>query len=102
MGVQINDNSILVANHQQVTGDLPDGDVVILSLRDGVYYGLNEVGARIWGLIQHPIRFSKIVEILVNEYQIDADQCYQDVSDLLDELLSRGLIQVKQEVVSEP
>ncbi len=100
--IQINENSIVVANRQQVTGELPDGDVVILSMQDGMYYGLNEVGARIWGLIQQPVRISKLVEILLSEYEVDPDQCYQELLELLTELLSRGLIQAEQEVVGEP
>jgi hypothetical protein len=97
--LNINENTIVVANNQQVTGDLPDGDVVILSLKDGVYYGLNEVGARIWKLIQQPVRVSQVNQVLLGEYDVDAEKCYQDVVRLLNELFLHGLLRFEQEAV---
>ena len=95
----IDQNTIVTADHQQVTGNLPDGDVVILSLKDGVYYGLNQVGASIWKLIQQPVSVRQVNQVLLGEYDVDADQCYQDVVSLLKELASRGLIHINPEVV---
>ncbi len=99
MSSAIHEDTIVLAGSQQVTGDLPDGDVVILNLKDGVYYGLNEVGGRIWQLIQEPVTVYEIQEILLQEFDVDADQCYQDVVTLLRELASRGLIHLDQAVV---
>ena len=87
-------NTIVVADTQQVTGDLPDGDVVVLSLKEGVYYGLNEVGGRIWHLIQQPISVGEIQNILLQEFDVDADQCFEEIVVLLGELASKKLIQI--------
>jgi hypothetical protein len=46
-------HSIVVATKDQVSSDL-GGEVAILDLKAGVYYGLDTVGARIWNLIQEP------------------------------------------------
>ena len=34
--------------------DVQGDEVVLLNLRDGVYYGLDGVGARVWTLVQEP------------------------------------------------
>jgi hypothetical protein len=97
--LNINENTIVVANNQQVTGDLPDGDVVILSLKNGVYYGLNEVGARIWKLIQQPVSVRQVNQVLLAEYDVDPEQCQRDVAVLLQELAGKGLIQISRESI---
>ncbi len=96
MKLEINKNTIVSANTLQVTGDLPDGDVVILSLENGVYYGLNEVGARIWKLIQQPVSVRQVNDALLDEYEVDAEQCYQEVVRLLHELFSHELLRVRK------
>ena len=92
----IETNTVIVASQQQVTGDLPDGDIVILSLNGGVYYGLNSVGGYIWKSIQSPVTVQDIYNLLLNEYDVDAQECYAELIELLEELAKNGLIQVKE------
>ena len=44
-------DAIVKAAKEQVSCDLA-GEAVILNLKSGQYFGLNEVGTRIWNLIQ--------------------------------------------------
>jgi hypothetical protein len=41
----------IVRSPDQVSGDL-DGKVVLLSIENGEYYNMNEVGSRIWALLE--------------------------------------------------
>jgi hypothetical protein len=83
------------ADRQQVFSSLPDGDVVILSLKNGVYYGLNSVAARVWEIIQEPTTVTQIVDALVSEYDVDPIQCRAQVDVLLKDLEDNGLIRVE-------
>jgi Coenzyme PQQ synthesis protein D (PqqD) len=91
-------SSAVVATSDQVSSDLV-GEAVILSLSSGVYYGLNEVGASIWNLIQRPKTIKEIHEALLQEYDVEASQCEQDILTLLIELSAVGLIEVKDEAI---
>ncbi|MGA2383793.1 MAG: PqqD family peptide modification chaperone [Gemmatimonadales bacterium] len=71
-------------------------ELVILSLKDGVYYGLEDVGARIWGLLQRPITVSAIRDALVAEYDVEPERCGRDLAALLQDLAARGLIEVRE------
>jgi hypothetical protein len=97
MTEQINEHSIVVAVPAQVSADLPDGEVVILNMADGVYYGMNPVGGRIWSLISQPRRVGEIRDTLLNEYDIEPERCMQEVLALLKELLDQGLVQIQDE-----
>jgi Coenzyme PQQ synthesis protein D (PqqD) len=91
-------SSAVVATSDQVSSDLV-GEAVILSLSSGIYYGLNEVGASIWNLIQQPKTIKEIHEALLQEYDVEASQCEQDILTLLIELSAVGLIEVKDEAI---
>ncbi len=81
------------ASSEQVSCDLA-GEAAILDLQNGVYYGLDPVGARIWELIQTPREVREIVSQLLDEYDVEPGQCENDVLALLDQLSQRGLIEV--------
>jgi hypothetical protein len=71
---------------------------VILNLRDGVYYGLDNVGARIWGLIQQPITVNAVRDVVVSEYDVSPDKAWEDLLQLLHALTSRGLVEFRESV----
>lgn len=81
----------LVATKRQVACTV-SGEVVILHLDDGVYYGLNPVGTRIWQLLEQPQRLEQIVDVIVAEFEVERDRCAADVRELLEELSARGLV----------
>jgi Coenzyme PQQ synthesis protein D (PqqD) len=91
-------SSRVVATSDQVSSDLA-GEVVILGLSSGVYYGLNEVGASIWNLIQQSRTIQEIQDALLQEYDVEASQLKQDIFSLLSELSAVGLIEVKDEAI---
>ncbi|MBW4446582.1 MAG: PqqD family peptide modification chaperone [Spirirestis rafaelensis WJT71-NPBG6] len=91
---EILESSIIVANEEQISSDL-GGEAVILNLKTGVYHGLNEVGARIWNFIQQPKAVSDIEQTLLQEYEVEAQQCDRDLKALLQDLQAAGLIDVK-------
>lgn len=89
----ITTNSIVVATKDQVSSDLA-GEAVLLSLRTAQYYGLDQVGQRIWELVQQPTRVADVRDAIVREYEVDAGRCEQDVLNLLRQLATEGLIEI--------
>ena len=70
------------------------GEVVILDIEKGTYFGLTEVGAHIWGLIQEPCRIADLVDGVVAEYEVTRETAEADVKELIADLASRGLVDV--------
>jgi hypothetical protein len=87
------DESRIVATKEQIFCDLA-GEAAILSLKNGVYYGLNPVGARAWNLVQVPRTFAELRETLLGEYEVDASSLEFDLRELLSQLDEQGLIEV--------
>jgi hypothetical protein len=92
----VSGDSTVVAAKDQVSSDL-GGEVAILDLKAGVYYGLDAVGARIWSLIQEPRTVNEIRNILLEEYEVEPERCERDLLVLLQRLADEGLIEVKDE-----
>lgn len=69
-----------------------EGEAVILDLSSGIYFGLNEVGTRVWRLVDEGRHPSEIVEMVAAEYAADRETIARDIDRLLDDLSSRRLI----------
>ncbi len=96
-------SSILVASGDQVSADLsPDTseDIVILNLKDGVYYELKDVAARVWDLIQQPCSIQAILDTLLEEYEVEARRGEADLIALAEDLSKRGLINIDMDFKS--
>ncbi len=89
-------HSRVMATDRQVACEV-GGEAVILHLDDGVYYGLNEVGARIWQLVQTPRTVTELVDAVVAEYDVDRAECLADVEALVGDLAEHQLVFVTDE-----
>lgn len=85
----------------QVSSEL-DGEEVILNLKDGTYYGLNEVGARIWALLQEATTLLQVRDQIVEEFDVEAEQCEQDLVTLVQELEDAGLVTIQSNPSETP
>ena len=90
----VSGSSTVVAAKDQVSSDL-GGEVAILDLKAGVYYGLDAVGARIWSLIEEPRTVNEIRGILLEEYDVEPERCERDLLALLRRLADEGLVEVR-------
>jgi hypothetical protein len=69
-------------------------EIVILNLRDGVYYSVENTGTRVWQLLQEPTTVQAVCDAIATEYEVPAAVCEEDVRALISTLAARGLVQV--------
>ena len=89
----LTDESRIAVSKDQVSCDLA-GEAAILNLKNGVYYGLNPVGARIWALLQEPKTFAQIRDALLDDYDVERLSLESDIRDLLNQLAAQGLVDI--------
>ena len=73
-----------------------DHEKVMLSIENGKYYNLGEVGGEIWELIAKPIEVSQVIAALLEQYQVDYSECMEQVIAFLNHLLRENLIHVEE------
>lgn len=94
MSPNITATCVVVAAQDQVSCRL-EGEIAILSLSNGVYYGLDQIGAQVWDLLQEPKSVREICDVIVQEYEVEPDCCRKDLLELLGRLQVEGLIEVR-------
>ena len=93
-------DSTIVRNLDQLSTDLGD-ETVILGLASGEYYSLEDVGARIWEIIQMPKTVKEIRDAIVNDYNVDPERCERDLLAVLQEMAEEGLVEIKNETTRQ-
>jgi Coenzyme PQQ synthesis protein D (PqqD) len=91
--------ALLVASEDQISSEVA-GESVILDLKSGTYFGLDEVGKRVWELIQTPRYFADLLKTLCSEYAVSPEVCERDLIVLLQALYTAKLIQVTHEEIA--
>ena len=82
---------------QEVLSQEVNGETVLLDLDGESYFGLNEVGTRIWQLIQSGQTVAETLSALSDEYDVSRAQLETDVSELLDKLTDAGLVSLQSD-----
>ena len=82
-----------------VTADLEivelDGELVVLNVDNGHYYGLNQTGALILQMAKEKATLDDVVDSLTEQYDVDADQLAQDVTAFVKEMEGHGMLRVE-------
>ena len=89
----INLNTIINKNLEIDDTDL-DGEKVMMNLDKGEYFMMNEVGSRIWEIINEPMNVKSIVDALRSEYEVDEETCKDTVVEFLGRLNNAELISI--------
>src|SRR4029453_8808363 len=91
--------SIVKRRPDQVSCDL-SGQAVILNLNSGMYYGIDEIGAAIWAVLDVPRTLHYLRETILRTYEVDGETCNRDVIAFLADMQSAGLIEVNNEAAA--
>jgi hemerythrin-like domain-containing protein len=73
-----------------------EGEAILLNMRTGIYFGLNPVGMRIWRLLSEHGEVNRVTTMLLDEYNVSEDQLRNHLSDFIEKLKSKGLIEVRE------
>ncbi len=95
----ISDSALVVATKDQSSCPLGD-DTVILDLKAGLYFSLDNVGAMIWQLIQQPKSVKQLREAILETYEVEPEVCERDLLALLRELATRNLVEIRDAVAA--
>ena len=80
---------------------IPDGvlyqsigeEIVLLDLNEGIYYGLDPIGSRIWMFLAEKMTPRQILMRLTEEYDADEVTLEADLLDLVTQLEARKLLE---------
>ncbi len=71
------------------------GETVLLDLESENYFGLDEVGTRIWQLIKEKEDLQAIYNTLLDEYEVEESRLQADLEALLGDISKLGLVSLE-------
>ena len=87
----------IVQRNTDVIAAEADKDLVMVSITNGSYYGVSDVGRDIWEAIEQPKKIVDLIDDLCTFYDIDEASCREQTLSFLETLLSERLLQVRNE-----
>lgn len=91
MNKTISMNDIISQVDGNIVSDM-DGEKVMLSIENGKYYNLGEVGGEIWECIKEPISIYDLIHSLLSQYDVEEDKCSDQVIRFIGRLIEQGLV----------
>jgi hypothetical protein len=86
-----------VSQNPEVVSREVEGELVLLDLESATYFGLNQVGSRVWTLVSELGSLRKVCEAIEREYAVPREQLERDVLSLARELRDKGLLVVARD-----
>lgn len=71
-----------------------DGEAVLLNLQNEMYYGLDEVGTRMWQLLTTSESVQAAMDSMLEEFDVTPETLEQDVARMIQELQEHGLLEI--------
>ena len=70
------------------------GESVLLNIRTGRYFGLDDVGTRMWAVLTTAESLQAAYDTLLAEYEVDGQRLERDFRTLVGNLVEHGLVEV--------
>ncbi len=82
-----------VRNSDLVAAEM-DGDIVMMSIENGRYYGLTGIAPDIWNFLETQKNIDELIDLLQPRYDVSEEVLRADVDIFLADMVNNGLVQV--------
>lgn len=89
--MKLTEETTIVRNNEILTSDI-DGEKVMMSIKQGQYYGLGKTGSFIWDSMEKPIKIKHLINSITSRFKVDKKKCLSDILPFLNDLMEKGLI----------
>jgi hypothetical protein len=81
-------------NNELLASSIGD-EVVMMSIENSAYYGLDPIGSKIWEMITEPRQVSDLCEQLMEQFEVSEQECQRDVLNFLNQMLEENMLVVE-------
>lgn len=90
---QLTVDSILIRSDDILESDLGT-EKVMMSIEQGRYFGLNEVGKMIHDACDGKLTLGEVTQKLLEDFEVDPQECESKVLDFSAQLVGQGLLKL--------
>ena len=95
-----NENNVnlqsVISRNPEIIHSAMDGEVVMMSVDQGLFFGIDTIGTHIWNLLETPAKVEGLIEKLVTNYDVERSVCENDTLLFLNDLLVKKIILIEQ------
>ena len=91
--LEIDPNAIITKNRSILASQI-DTETVMMDVENGLYYGMNQVGSRIWALLDTPHTLFQLEAILFSEFDVAQGECLRDIQEFVSQLIEKKLVRI--------
>lgn len=74
-----------------------DGEMVLLDIRNGEYFGINSTGSQIWQDISRGVTLIDIAASLSESFKLEREMAAADVASFVRRLAEMGLVEIVED-----
>jgi hypothetical protein len=93
LGIAIADATVISRSPSVLTAEV-DGEVVMMSIEQGRYFGLDDIGSDIWKRLEPPCSFAALIDKLVADYDADRATIAADVQTMLARMVEQDVVRL--------
>ena len=86
--MKLSNQTILQRNPEIISSKIDD-EIVMMSIEEGKYFGLDPIGSIIWDLLEKPRSLEEIIPLLQEKFDVSDDQCQEDCSTFILEMIDK-------------
>jgi hypothetical protein len=98
----VTSSSRFVINTSEVTGQVIDGEAIIMNLSTGMFYSTDKAGASIWSWIEQGLSVEEIIAEITTQYDVSEAQARLDLEELVGQLIGENLVQISTGAADAP
>ena len=87
----MNIDSLLAVSPEAVAREV-GGETMLLDLASGTYFGLDEIGGRVWKALEDGATLAQACDGIEADFEVSREQLESDVLKLANDLLEKGLV----------
>jgi Coenzyme PQQ synthesis protein D (PqqD) len=88
-------DATMISRSPSVLIEEVDGEIVMLSIERGRYFGLDHIGSDIWKRIEPPCSFATLIDGLAADYEADRATIVSDVQSLLGHMAKHDVVRLR-------
>ncbi len=85
-------NETILQRNPEIISSKIDDEVVMMSIEEGKYFGLDPIGSIIWELLEQPQSLADIIPQLQKDFDVEEDQCQEDCSKFILDMLNKNTL----------
>jgi hypothetical protein len=89
----IADSTVISRSSSVLTAEV-NGEIVMMSIEQGQYFGLDDIGSDIWKRLDSPCSFAGLIDRLAADYDADRARIAADVRTLLERMAAKDVVKL--------